>query len=105
VLDGNHSISTTPMEKDLATNTLQQGSEGSGTETPISSDLTMKKEHVDLQEDLLFDSSNSVAIEPIGFSVKRFLSFHNGDNREFQSAGIVLENITVEGSGTGVSCP
>lgn len=93
------------METDLATNTLQQGSEGSGTETPISSDLAMKKEHVGLQEELLFDSSNSVAIETIGFSVKRFLSFHDGDNHKFQSAGIVLENITVEGSGTGVSCP
>lgn len=92
------------MEKDLATNTLQEDSKGSGTETPISSDLTMKKEHVGLQEDLLSDSSNSVAIEPIGLSVKRFLSFHDGDNHEFQSAGVVLENITVEGSGTGVSC-
>lgn len=93
------------MEKVLATNTLQPASEGSGTETPVSSDLTIKKEHVGLQEDLLFDSSNSVAIEPIGLSVKRFLSLRDGENHEFQSAGIVLENITVEGSGTGVSCP
>lgn len=93
------------MEKDPATNTLRQEFDGSGTATAINSELIMGKEHAGLQEDPLSDSSNSVAIEPIALSVKKFLSFRDGDNHDFQSARIVMENITVESSGTGVSRP
>ncbi|OJJ38758.1 hypothetical protein ASPWEDRAFT_48910 [Aspergillus wentii DTO 134E9] len=54
----------------------------------------MAKEH-------LSDSSNSVAVEPIALSVKRFLSSRNGEKTNSQASRIVMDHVTVEGSGTG----
>ncbi|KAJ5215363.1 ABC transporter [Penicillium cinerascens] len=89
------------MEKYQATDTLHQDSEESGAATPIDIELIMEKAHAGLHEDFLSDSSNSVAVEPIALSVKRFLSFRHGDDHNPESARIVMENVTVEGSGTG----
>lgn len=64
--------------------------------TPVNAESIMAKEH-------LSDSSNSVAVEPIALSVKRFLSSRNGENTNSQASRIVMDHVTVEGSGTGVS--
>ena len=82
---------------------MHTDSEESGVSTPVSNDLIVGKEHAGLYEDRLSDSSNSIAVEPIALSVKRFLSLRHGDIHSSQSAKIVMENMTVEGSGTGVS--
>lgn len=74
------------MEKFEATDIVQ---DSDGTVTPV-----------DLRS--ITDKGNGV--EPIALTVKHFLSLGNGEQNDPQSARIVMDNVTVEGSGTGVSC-
>ncbi|KAL2817468.1 ABC transporter PeaB1 [Aspergillus cavernicola] len=89
------------MEKYQGTDTLQQGSGASGVMTPANSEPLVDKEQIGLHEDPLTDSSNGVAVEPVALSVKRFLSLRHDDGNKPQSARVVMEKVTVEGSGTG----
>jgi ATP-binding cassette, subfamily G (WHITE), member 2, SNQ2 len=57
----------------------------------------------EIHEDQMSDSTNTVAVEPIALSVKRFLSPYHADDVGPQPTAIVMKNLTIEGSGTGVS--
>lgn len=73
------------MEKFEATDVVQ---DSDGTVTPV---------------DLGSITGKESGIEPIALTVKFFLSLGNGQQYDPQSARIVMDNVTVEGSGTGVS--
>lgn len=101
VLGNNYcSIFTTSIEKHQETDTLHQASAESGMAASITAESILGKE---IHEDQMSDSTNTVVVEPIALSVKRFLSPYNGDDTSPQSTAIVMKNLTVEGSGTGVS--
>lgn len=86
------------MEKFEVTDTMHHDSEGSGSATPVDIESLTSKEQSGLEDSL-------TGVEPVALTVKHFLSLGNGQENDPQSARIVMNNVTVEGSGTGVSHP
>lgn len=82
------------MEKYQPT-TLAQDSEQSGHSTPTATDLQFSKEFSS-------DSLTGASVEPIAVGVKRFLASRLGGDDQ-RPAGLVMDHLSVEGSGTGVS--
>lgn len=82
------------MEKFEVSDTMHQGSEGSGSATPVDIESLTSKEHSD---------GSLTGVEPVALTVKHFLALGNGQENDPQSSRIVMNNVTVEGSGTGVS--
>lgn len=86
------------MEKFEVSDTMHQDSEGSGSATPVDIESLTSKEHSGLDGSL-------TGVEPVALTVKHFLALGNGQENDPQSSRIVMNNVTVEGSGTGVSHP
>ena len=82
------------MEKYQPT-TLAQDSEHSGHSTPTATNLQFPKEFSS-------DSLTGASVEPIAVSVKQFLASRLGGDDQ-HPAGLVMDHLSVEGSGTGVS--
>ncbi|KAK9847754.1 hypothetical protein MYU51_018257 [Penicillium brevicompactum] len=80
------------MEKFEVSDTMHQGSEGSGSATPVDIESLTSKEHSD---------GSLTGVEPVALTVKHFLALGNGQENDPQSSRIVMNNVTVEGSGTG----
>ncbi|KAJ5279839.1 hypothetical protein N7478_005211 [Penicillium angulare] len=74
------------MQRDLEKNTMT---------APVDNKPTMAMEFTGLSDDSI------VVVEPISLSVKRFLSSHHAQEQNPQSSRIVVDDIKVEGTGTG----